>query len=78
MAFLKSGNKWSAALLGMLIVVLITAAFLPILPQSKCGGRISYATLLKQEWRKRQHKQTDAAKNAESQGKATECPDKNT
>jgi hypothetical protein len=54
----KSGNKFTFVALAMLIVVLVTAAFLPILPDSRCGegARTTYLTLIKNEWNKRQKK----------------------
>jgi hypothetical protein len=59
MNFFNRGNKWSSVLLGLLLVVLITAAFLPILPDATCG-RISYLTVLKNEWNRHQHKSAGA------------------
>jgi hypothetical protein len=66
MALLKRGNKFTAALMSLLVVVLLVAAFLPILPDPACG-RISYATLLKKEWNKRHHK------NAGSPAPTVDC-----
>lgn len=58
MPILKNENKFTFVAAAMLIVVLVTAAFLPILPDSRCGAgaKQSYLALLKNEWNKRQKK----------------------
>ncbi len=53
---MKRKDIFTPIVIGMLIVVLITAAFLPILPNSTCG-RTSYASLLRDVWNTKIKKQ---------------------